>query len=483
MNFVLHNKERQFCINTSLYYPTESLWGIINKGVLLNQCKLNEYLPYFINLKFITMATRGTRYDLYKTKYIDIENFEKATGLNGKSFLESNLLNLINSHEIGSEYLKYCTKCLSVGFHSHIHQIESISKCPYHGNRLLSKCRFCQKEIKYYYSDINKKQAFSCPYCDNHLGGKGVLARDLYRSRIGLYEHFKKYEVFAEKIINNTVGHFKLSTWRTKVRDYIFIGKKRKEAEWFWGNFILEFKFEFPNLKNNKYLNIYRTNNKSSENYNLDKFKIYKSTRRYIFRRYIYKHRHCLDEHQKKYVLSQCLPGQPLSTKCAFSNAYILWRMYWEGNAQTYNWSTNKVYYLDDIENIILFEKGEINSWTEGRVFCFELFYTFIEAIYIGMAIGKCCEVSFLKSPIQEGLSPYWFAIMPQGGVETYLYAIEDKYLIDGVCCSSSRHKEEAVCNLEACPYACNRFKKEWKLYLDQIFGDWTSRRREGRFN
>lgn len=428
-----------------------------------------------MKLQYITIATRGSYYDLYTIKHIDYDIFKKATGLSVNKFLDSKLLSLINIHEIGSLDFRYCTKCLNVGFHSLIHQIEPIQECPYHGNQLLTKCGYCNKGIKFYFSDINKKQSFSCPYCGNHLGGEEVVVSDLYRRQIALYNHFKKYEAFAEEIDDWTVDFFKMSIWKSNINfhDYIFVEFKKSEIDDFWFSNILALNVKPLCSKLNKVVNVYKTKNFIIKNYDLEKFSIYKSTRRYLFKHYIYKHKHCLDNYQKKDVLSQSLPGQPLSTKCGFSNAFILWRMFWEGNVSADHWSSYKAYYLDNIENIVLFKNEKIKTWVEGRTFCLELFYTFIEAVFIGMAIAKCCEVNFLKSPIQKGLVPYWFAIKPQGGAETFLYALEEKFLVDVAACnSSSKHEKEVGSCSEGCRYGCHRFKLEWEFYLDQILGN-----------
>lgn len=63
-----------------------------------------------------------------------------------------------------SKTLRYCPRCLELGFHSMFYQHHAVRDCPYHGIRLQNKCISCARPWEPLIKHI-VEQPFCCPKC------------------------------------------------------------------------------------------------------------------------------------------------------------------------------------------------------------------------------------------------------------------------------------------------------------------------------
>jgi hypothetical protein len=67
---------------------------------------------------------------------------------------------------VHSDVLRFCTDCLSVGYHSYLHQLRELRTCPLHGRALTSACPSCGSEAVSFCGVFAPKRAlYRCGQC------------------------------------------------------------------------------------------------------------------------------------------------------------------------------------------------------------------------------------------------------------------------------------------------------------------------------
>lgn len=69
---------------------------------------------------------------------------------------------------VSSPYFRYCRKCLYRGYHSILYQIESVERCPVHGDLLETSCRECGAKARYWLNVSLLDAPYRCGSC-GHL--------------------------------------------------------------------------------------------------------------------------------------------------------------------------------------------------------------------------------------------------------------------------------------------------------------------------
>lgn len=78
---------------------------------------------------------------------VNVIELKKMLGLPLKTVRES-LLPLEAQH-LSSPYLRYCGKCLRLGYHSVVHQLKRVGRCPIHATVMEEACGHCDAQIPY----------------------------------------------------------------------------------------------------------------------------------------------------------------------------------------------------------------------------------------------------------------------------------------------------------------------------------------------
>ncbi|WP_176060124.1 hypothetical protein [Paraburkholderia sp. BCC1876] len=68
---------------------------------------------------------------------------------------------------------RFCRRCVAIGYHSVLHQMESIGVCPAHRRPLETACRSCGYEAPYRVSVQLLEAAYRCTCCRASYGGRG----------------------------------------------------------------------------------------------------------------------------------------------------------------------------------------------------------------------------------------------------------------------------------------------------------------------
>jgi hypothetical protein len=65
----------------------------------------------------------------------------------------------------GCRFLRYCPRCMSLGYHSVVHQRERHDRCPIHRVPLLAACRHCGQASAYWLDAQLLDAPFRCRHC------------------------------------------------------------------------------------------------------------------------------------------------------------------------------------------------------------------------------------------------------------------------------------------------------------------------------
>lgn len=84
-----------------------------------------------------------------------------------------------------SQMLRYCRPCIAHGYHSVVHQIESVERCPAHRCPLESTCRHCGYEAPYRVNVQLLEAPYRCAQCRQSYGGLGWRPTDARPMRPG----------------------------------------------------------------------------------------------------------------------------------------------------------------------------------------------------------------------------------------------------------------------------------------------------------
>ena len=72
-----------------------------------------------------------------------------------------------------SSVFRHCHSCMLNGYHSVLHQVESVATCPAHRKPLENSCRRCGHEAPYLLNIRLLESPYRCAHCRAGYGGKG----------------------------------------------------------------------------------------------------------------------------------------------------------------------------------------------------------------------------------------------------------------------------------------------------------------------
>ncbi|WP_047982025.1 hypothetical protein [Ornithinibacillus contaminans] len=352
----------------------ESPWGVFEKFKYANSVRSEDILSLFSKPKTTQKNnTRECRYSLYTVIDFDDELIQNLMGLSLKSIVENYEQKLCSvffkSKQGYPEYFKdnmqICEKCLSIGFHSILHQFNLTNTCPYHLTKLRNNCPRCKRRIPYILSDDYISSPFQC------ICGFMFIKENSIRNIFIEWKKTRQLEIkdkqISEWIAINRIGK------SSNTRIYLYHKNTQIES---LNSLINHFNFkrscfEFNSANFTKENVTIQVPELSVLNDNLRE-EIYKSTRqtfksivRYLKKTILYKHKHCINKYKKMFYGDD---------NCPFAFSFVHWRKnieglknYWEVENGTHLLKKQSVLYFDFAskqdstfleEFIILFQNG-----------------------------------------------------------------------------------------------------------------------------
>lgn len=432
-----------FCWRADLVNRYESLWSIMHKFALLNAVKAMDIRKIFAH------GTKGSSsYYSWNWKNRDdlrylvgLDTLKLLTALNlSENFLnESVVSSFVKQNEIKTlscETLRFCRSCLQSGFHSSLYQLLFFSKCPIHKEKFITQCPNCGSEISYRLKNDAFKKPYGCSKCRiifcpslSKTGGK-LIIEEGSEARLESISNWllcrREFETVECSLKPDTTYEFSI-TRKNEIISHLSV---------FWSNII-----KFPGgLKSilekqlpvsNNFIRVkIRFNATKADKERSDLFggkwdkelhSIYKSIARHFIKTQLFKHIKCINSVGRNtwwghYVLS-------CSGKiCVYSNAFLLWRMYFEG--------------IDHPADLFRKYKGNSNYRTHidwqpptyncseavlKRLFAFECYWMLFECLSIAKTLNSKNIYSFNTFNIKKENILYWI-IMPilQGKITDY---------------------------------------------------------------
>ncbi len=318
--------------------PTESLWCAFEKFRLMNIATQKDILDLFGTEKVKNQRSRKqSSNNLIEPQGIDGESLEIILGMNLKKLnLEvlSEIIGVITDDIINfvSSDLRFCTECMTVGFHSIYHQILLLNKCPFHDKALRVQCPKCKSKIPYSIAYINIETPFMCN-CGHYLydftcrsnredwalsNGFRLVLDDLnewYRLSPVIRDKVKKLYFIKEQAVHQAGDLMK---------NLLAITRETKQHLPTHTHFVVKSIETIRYIVNEDY------RNKDLERYSINiewkidlyssMYSTFKAVARYIKRKYLIGHEYCI----RKLTIQR---KNELSTDCELAWAYVKWRM------------------------------------------------------------------------------------------------------------------------------------------------------------
>lgn len=152
--------------------PFESPWSIIEKMKYANAITSLDIVR-----RFGTRSPGGKlnnqRRGLLKFNGIDHPHLSKSTGSSLIKHTEyylnkmSGMFSRIDTNHLLRKEFTFCDECLSMGYHSLLHQFIFINKCPFHLISLNKRCKYCGDSPSCDKHNHKSKGGFQCS-CSNY---------------------------------------------------------------------------------------------------------------------------------------------------------------------------------------------------------------------------------------------------------------------------------------------------------------------------
>lgn len=360
----LDEVEREWCWRDDWATGWDSIYALMSKFAKLNAITAREVASLFIDRDCgrRTAIIRTPDVDLRAIGPFDVGEISRILRLSTeqvrKAFVEETFP---NSRRKVLPYLKWCEKCMREGFHAPIHQLEFLSACPLHGEQLASVCSRCKKAIPYRLTPDVFRTPYSCPHCTFDLA---PLIRDprtrglpLSAEILNRLEAIHEVLAYEDEVLTlafeldrqrwcKGYGRFMIqgADLRREQRDYAGFVSQVVETLRADSRDQMPLNFErvevvqrtcwtpdIPRRKKRKAkpstappLFGQQWDLKATPLYHL-----YCAIRRRLWRRTVKRHRNCCAQAVR--ALWWDIEGEQTANFCPVAEAFIRWRMYWEG--------------------------------------------------------------------------------------------------------------------------------------------------------
>lgn len=362
--------EMEWCWRDDWSSGFDSSYSLLMKFALLNQVPAKEIAKVFVSYdcgKRSAICTRPN-VDLRDSSVFDRGALERTLRISADQVRAAFLLDLLPTSSLhSSEYLRWCAQCLRQGFHSSLFQIAATAYCPIHQTALIANCQACSAQIPYRLTSTTFAKPFCCPSC------KTDMAPSIRIERKAAFIPRLSERKFIEQLTNYFQREEKALPRRTSLKLQRQIGRGdlifSKPDEHGYLSRYVGFMTQVMAMQGHPkpqrqapltIERIERTVHGSSrcvlsedddEEYGLPSSwpceepaplpkprvpvdlcsikQIYRSIRRHLWRRELRKHRSC--------IVSACrhlwwnVAGEVTSSFCPVADAFIRWRMMWEG--------------------------------------------------------------------------------------------------------------------------------------------------------
>ncbi len=422
---------KNYCWRKNLVSPYESLWSILHKFASLNAANASSVRSIFgKDSDHIDTANHwkwNERDDLRYFGGLDPLKVAQITNLEDQVIKESVIQTFIKQNERQSHsctVLRFCKSCLQAGFHSSLFQLLFLKNCPFHKEEFLTRCPNCGEEISYRLNNNALKKPYGCAKCSKVF--YQALLKIGYRIPV-----VKERDQILELIGNWLINRVKRETLGRTLNinnsgsSVFFLERKNKTISNLIRYWIDAFnpsdrvnqalKHQISDSRNSYVKIPFRVINENKSRTDLfgkewdqDLYGIYKSIGRHLKKTCLAEHVKCIENFGRnlwwdKYALSR--DGKI----CEFANAFLLWRMYFEGlDHPSLLFKKFKGYGFGRLH--IEWQPPNL-GFSESilkRIFAIECSWAFFECILIANRFHRRDSYSFNWVYLNKSFTPYW---------------------------------------------------------------------------
>ncbi len=428
------------CWRKKITVRFESLWSLLHKFAFLNSTDSHSIREIFALEDFRRKNLGGVwkwskRRDLRDFGALDPKKLSYVLQLDRDVLDKAVLSTYLNKREIGhftADKLRYCKECIKKGFHSVIYQLQFFEFCPIHRNiKLISRCETCKNDIPYELSVKAFKVPYSCSCCLRpfiHFLTVELGKRE--QEKISYYleplHHWllrrRELNTRDKQVINEPeINSFKIEAddlslsytiphhWAdliqpdTQVKKYLETLQKPEKTTYYNSSYLIK------NLRAN-------SADSFGKDWNKDLYSIYKSIRRFVIKRFLRKHRGCVEHYGRslywdRYAISY---NRPI---CEAANALLLWRMSIEDvNHPTTlfkKFRPSRKYSLDRPYVDWNPPTFKLPEFMLKKLYALECYWLFLESMKIVRYFNRCNKYSFNKQYFKTLKTPYWIVEIP----------------------------------------------------------------------
>lgn len=363
---------RSWCWRDEWLTGYDSSYGLFAKFALLNVLTAREVAQVFANPTCgkKTAIVAFPNVDLRDSALFDLVAMSRIMRMDLEQVRQSFLVGLLpNSRRKSIDHLKWCAKCAAVGFHTPIFQLDFVADCPIHGMPLQTRCRNCNAQVPYRFRNEVINSPFACPSCgipfSRSLRDADTRSFETKPRDYAALANVVKLLVFEDEILS-------LKMELNRQRKSLGFGEvvmapadwRRKESE--YTGFVIQVlhdliaeedavQYALPlepmalvtrgtraepptgsGLRKRKPDKLRRAMTPSGlEKQSWDDalwslYGVYSAVRRHLWRHVVHKHQACITSAAKH--LWWHMEGEVTSTMCPVAEAFLRWRIFWEGN-------------------------------------------------------------------------------------------------------------------------------------------------------
>lgn len=164
--------ELQWCWRDDWSSGFDSAYSLFMKFALLNHVTAKEIAKVFVNHSCGLRSSICSRpdVDLRDSSVFNREAFAQVLRISPDQIRAAFLFDLIPTSSLHScDFLRWCPHCLQHGFHCALYQIASTAYCPIHQEALGDRCGDCNAQIPYRLTSKNLSHPFCCPTCKSDM--------------------------------------------------------------------------------------------------------------------------------------------------------------------------------------------------------------------------------------------------------------------------------------------------------------------------
>lgn len=375
----------------SWHSPFESLWSLLQKFSVLNQCSATDIRRIFgrTGRHCAPYIWNKTDVNLANVPALNANTLRSIFHLTDQKISEATVVWYLRPHErqlASQQRLRICPECYRNGFHSALYQLRLLENCPSHNIPLLEVCPSCAHPLPLY--DLCK-EAFDSPYqCEHCMTVWWANAyqgrRDPGIARMPDPRLQKLGEWLQRRKAIPTLESEIYSSLRLTSQQLSRLTGRLQRHACHWGNL---HGIPAPEEINRSvdlaaHATIKRRNRGETDPAQDKKtWVLYKSVRRFLMRQ-VKRHRNCLRQLAKRLCTSMYLLEEPTPDICPEAYAIVFWRTHFERHEDPSRMFVRQLRRVGVLAwlNYNFSQHGDLAPWARQRIFAIDCLALFEES-------------------------------------------------------------------------------------------------------